>query len=188
MKPIAILLTGNHRIGLKKSIRSKAAIRRNVAEESGKMHPQKICKFCLFTAGLIPAVFLTVSCQCVEDWLDKDKPLPKTGITSTPQSNSQVYSIDEAAALFCNQLIMKFSMYYNGKPYLLWDTNDRMIRKVAMQLYRDNVVSQWKNNSTEQCLIKTVKYSGCEWHLAASDKKTGQILLSLSLPMKARQQ
>ena len=142
------------------------------------------CKFYFYTAGLIPAVFLSVSCQCVEDWLDRNKPLPDTGLTGAPQAEKKTYTVDEAAAFFCNHLIMKFSMHYNGKPYLLWNKEDRRIRKIAMQLYKDNVVTQWKNSTSEQCLIRTEKYFHGEWHLIALDQKKNQVILSLRLPIK----
>ncbi|MBR2425391.1 MAG: hypothetical protein IKB16_01490 [Lentisphaeria bacterium] len=145
------------------------------------------CKFYFYTAGLIPAVFLTVSCQCVEDWFDRNKPEPGDALTRSPQNGVKYYTIDEAAASFCNNLIMKFSMYYNGKPCLVWNTGDAMLNKVAVQLYRDNVVSPYLPDAPEYCVIRTAAFTGKEWHLTATDQKTGQILLSLRLPLKDMQ-
>lgn len=136
------------------------------------------------TAGIIPAVFLTVSCQCVDDWFDRNKPEPKDNLTGPGQNNVTAYTIDEAAAFFCNRLIMKFSMYYSGKPFLSIKDDDAMSKKVAAQLYRANVISPWQAGAREKCLLRTKAYSDKAWHIVATDPKNGQVLLSLTLPLK----
>lgn len=136
------------------------------------------------TAGIIPAVFLTVSCQSVDDWFDRNKPEPDKSLTGSVQNDVTTYTPEEAAAFFCNRLIMKFSMYYSGKPFLSVDKNDTMSKKIAVQLARANVIAAWQTGIQERCFLKTKSYNDKAWHLVATDPKNGQVLLSLTLPLK----
>ena len=140
----------------------------------------------IMTAGFIPAVFLSVSCQAIEDWFDRDMPEPEEGLTGNPSPNEvQTYTVKEAVALVCNRLIMKFSMHYNGKPYLIINDSDVMAKKIAQQLYKSNVADSSNAASDEKCLIRTlVDSSDKVWHIVAVDQKTKQKLLTLSLPLK----
>ena len=159
---------------------------KNGTEKGGKMSPLKSIKTVIMTAGFIPAVFLSVSCQAIEDWFDRNKPEPEEGLTGNPRQNeSHTYTVDEAVAFVCNRLIMKFSMHYSGKPYLVINDSDAMAKKVAQQLYRSNVADSWNANSSEKCLIRTLADSSDSvWHIIAVDPKTMQKLLFLSLPLK----
>ena len=152
------------------------------------MAPLKIIKTMILTAGFIPAVFLSVSCQAIEDWFDRDMPEPEESLTGNPQQHEvRTYTVDEAVALVCNRLIMKFSMHYSGKPYLVISENDAMAKKVAQQLYKSNVADSWNAGSNEKCQIRTlVDSSGKVWHIVAIDHKNKQKLLTLSLPLKKK--
>ena len=152
------------------------------------MSPLKVIKSMIITAGVIPAVFLSVSCQAIEDWFDRNKPEPEESLTGTPQQKDvQTYTVDEAIALVSNRLIMKFSMHYSGKPYLVINSNDAMAKKIALQLYKSNVADSWNAGSNEKCQIRTlVDSSGKVLHVVAVDYKNRQKLLSLSLPLKKK--
>lgn len=150
------------------------------------MSPLKIIKTMILTAGVIPAVFLSVSCQAIEDWFDRNKPEPEESLTGNPQQHEvRTYTVDEAVALVCNRLIMKFSMHYSKKPYLIVNANDAMAKKVAQQLYKSNVADSWNAGANEKCQIRTLVDSTSKvWHVVAVDHKNRQKLLVLSLPLK----
>jgi hypothetical protein len=161
---------------------------KNGVEKDVKMSTIKIVKSIIITAGILPAVFLSVSCQSIEDWFDRNKPEPEDNLTGTPQQNEvRTYTVEEAAALICNRLIMKFSMYYSGKPYLIVNANDFMAKKVALQLYKSNVANQWNAGANEKCQIRTIVDSNNKvWHVNVIDPNNRQVLLSLSLPLKKK--
>ena len=142
---------------------------------------KKLLKHILsFTVGIIPAVFL-VSCQCVEDWLDRDKPLPEENLAHAPEQQKR-FTRNEATAAVCNQLVMMFSTRFARKPALMLEQRDPMTASLAQQLYQANVISVYPAPKNT-CRIKTQRLTKELWQVAVYDP-AGKVMLAKTFYLK----
>ncbi len=142
--------------------------------------------FSLASAAVLTAALL-VSCEYWENWIDRDKPEPETGILHGGSEHlDSVYTRQQAVSLAAAKLIMRFSRL-TEKPYVAACSADVMATGLLNQLYRSNVLAGTGAVKPEmQITIHSVFDRADIWHPVVYRVKNGQKIILLDEPFQLK--